>query len=180
VEDKQLQSITFRLFDSVPADIITRWKEEADRDVSGAEESKIRQAIADYEDKGYGECFLKDCRVAEIVQNALLYYDGVRYRLIRWCVMPNHVHVLIEMNGEWSLSSILKGWKSFTAHEANKLLGRKGKFWMQEYFDRYIRNERHFQYVVQYIDNNPVKAGLVSSPEEWPWSTLGARTSRPQ
>ena len=180
VEDKHLQSITFRLFDSVPADIITRWKEEADRDVSGAEEAKIRQAIADYEDKGYGECFLKDCRVAEIVQNALLYYDGVRYRLIRWCVMPNHVHVLIEMNGEWSLSSILKGWKSFTAHEANKLLGRKGKFWMQEYFDRYIRNERHFQNVVQYIDNNPVKAGLVSSPEEWPWSTLGARTSRPQ
>ena len=180
VEDKQLQSITFRLFDSVPADIITRWKEEADRDASGAEEAKIRQAIADYEDKGYGECFLKDCRVAEIVQNALLYYDGVRYRLIRWCVMPNHVHVLIEMNGEWSLSSILKGWKSFTAHEANKMLGRKGNFWMQEYFDRYIRNERHFQNVVQYIDNNPVKAGLVSSPEEWPWSTLGARTSRPQ
>jgi REP element-mobilizing transposase RayT len=180
VEDKQLQSITFRLFDSVPTDIIKRWKEEADRDTSGVEEAKLRQAIADYEDMGYGECFLRDSRVAEIVQNALLYYDGVHYRLIRWCVMPNHVHVLIEMNGEWSLSSIMKGWKSFTAHEANKLLGRKGKFWMQEYFDRYIRNERHFQNVVQYIDNNPVKAGLVSSPEEWPWSTLGARTSRPQ
>jgi putative DNA methylase len=83
--------------------------------------------------------------------------------------MPNHVHVLIEMMGE-SLSKIVHSWKSYTAHQANKLLGRNGVFWGPDYFDRYIRDEKHLNATVEYILRNPVMAGLVDDPEEWPWA----------
>ncbi len=83
--------------------------------------------------------------------------------------MPNHVHVLIEVK-EHSLSDIVRSWKSYTAHQVNKLLGRTGRFWMPDYFDRFIRDERHFAATVEYIRQNPVKAGLVDAPEKWPWS----------
>jgi REP element-mobilizing transposase RayT len=82
--------------------------------------------------------------------------------------MPNHVHVLIEMKN-YSLSNIVHSWKSFTAHKANKLLNRTGRFWMSDYFDRFIRDEKHFMATVEYIRRNPVKAGLVNAPEKWPW-----------
>jgi putative DNA methylase len=83
--------------------------------------------------------------------------------------MPNHVHVLIQMMDE-PLANIIHSWKSYTAHEANKLLGRKGAFWMPDYFDRYIRDKEHFIATVEYILQNPVKAGLVDTAENWSWS----------
>jgi REP element-mobilizing transposase RayT len=58
------------------------------------------------------------------------------------------------------MSTIVHSWKSFTAQECNKVLGRTGRFWQREPFDRYIRNERHFRNALTYIENNPVKAGL--------------------
>jgi REP element-mobilizing transposase RayT len=61
--------------------------------------------------------------------------------------------------------------KSYTASEANKLLGRRGTFWMEEYYDRYIRDERHYVKTVAYIENNPVKAKLCRVPEEWAFSS---------
>jgi len=125
--------------------------------------------IEKYIDSGEGACYLRDERIARLVQDALKYFDGHRYRLIAWCVMPNHVHVLIEMMGE-SLSKIVHSWKSYTAHQANKLLGRNGVFWGPDYFDRYIRDEKHLNATVEYILRNPVKAGLVDVPEEWPWA----------
>jgi putative DNA methylase len=68
------------------------------------------------------------------------------------------------------LANIIHSWKSYTAHEANKLLGRKGAFWMPDYFDRYIRDKEHFIATVEYILQNPVKAGLVDTAENWSWS----------
>ena len=79
--------------------------------------------------------------------------------------MPNHVHVLIEVNEGWSLSRIMHGWRSYTAKEANRILGRTGRFWMEEYYDRYIRDDNHLQKTINYILNNPANAGL----DEWPW-----------
>nr|WP_249355763.1 transposase [Chloracidobacterium aggregatum] len=94
--------------------------------------------------------------------------------------MPNHVHVLVTPLHGNSLSSILHGWKSFTAKEANRRLGREGPFWMEEYFDRAIRDENHFRRVVEYIGNNPVKAGLCPEPSAWRWSSAweGGRPAR--
>jgi hypothetical protein len=66
---------------------------------------------------------------------------------------------------------VLHSWKSFTAQQANKLLGRQGEFWAREYFDRFIRNEQHLAQAIAYIEQNPVKAGLVDNPEAWPYSS---------
>lgn len=172
-ELQQYQFITFRLYDSLPKSVVDELKELLDHDEKTSNESirysRLHEMVSEFEDSGYGACFMSDDKVAEIVNNALLHFDNDRYHLIRWCIMPNHVHVLIEVKEGWSLSSIIHSWRSFSANKANKLLDRSGKFWMKEYFDRYIRDDKHLRDVINYIDNNPVKAGLVKSPEKWRW-----------
>ena len=169
-ENKALQSITFRLYDSLPKEVIEEIKlkldiNEDDDFCDSIQYQRLRQKIAEYEDAGYGQCFLRDKRIAAIMQDTLKHFDGERYQLICWCIMPNHVHVLIEVNEGWSLSRIMHGWRSYTAKEANRILGRTGKFWMEEYYDRYIRDDNHLQKTINYILNNPANAGL----DEWPW-----------
>ena len=152
---------------------------EKDRQHDSAKESRRLLKLLDkYEDAGYGQCYLRDDRAAEIVRDALFYYDQVKYEVISWCIMPNHVHVLIEVKEGWTLSTIMHGWRSYTAHEANKILGRTGDFWMDEYFDRYIRDEKHMNDVINYIDNNPFKAGLIDEGHVWPWSSLGLQSAQ--
>jgi REP element-mobilizing transposase RayT len=178
------QSLTFRLFDSVPADVIEKWRKElAWTEYVAASDPRaveLRKRIAEYEDQGYGACWLRRDDCAEIVQNAMLHFDAERYALIEWCVMPNHVHALIEVYPDWTLESILHAWKSFTSKTCNRLLGRTGRFWMPEYHDRFIRGPKHFENAVDYIRQNPVKAGLCKQPEDWRWSSPGTRASRPQ
>lgn len=127
--------------------------------------------IEAFEDSGAGACWLKDDRIARIVEQALLHFDGARYRLLAWCVMPNHVHVVIETHQGFPLGEVVHSWKSFTANQANKVLGRTGPFWMADYYDRFVRDERHFLAVVRYVTENPVKAGLVSDASQWRWSS---------
>ena len=122
-------------------------------------------------DRGYGSCYLREDRIAQMVQNALLYFDGERYVLHAWVVLPNHVHVLFTPKAGHEMSEIAHAWKSFTAHEGNKALQRAGEFWQREPFDRYIRDEKHFTNAVAYIENNPVKAGLCQTPEDWRWGS---------
>jgi REP element-mobilizing transposase RayT len=90
--------------------------------------------------------------------------------------MPNHVHLLLRPRPANMLEKIMHSFKSFTALEANKVLGRTGSFWMREAFDRYIRDQEHFGRVFRYIENNPVKAGLCVSREDWEFSS--AHSSR--
>ena len=175
-ENKALQSITFRLYDSLPKEVIEEIKlkldiNEDDDSCDSIQYQRLRQKIAEYEDAGYGQCFLRDERIAAIMQDTLKHFDGERYQLMCWCIMPNHVHVLIEVNEGWSLSRIMHGWRSYTAKEANRILGRTGKFWMEEYYDRYIRNDNHLQKTINYILNNPANAGL----DDWPW--VGVRST---
>jgi len=169
-----LQSLTFRLHDAVPQSLIESWRTELSRNKSLSAENRdaeLRKLIAKYEDAGHGACFLRDPRIAALVENALLHFDGQRYRLIAWCAMPNHVHVLIKVGETHTVSEIVHSWKSFTSQQANKILRRSGAFWFREYFDRFIRDERHFANAVAYIEHNPVKAGLAGSPMEWRWSS---------
>ena len=175
-ENKALQSITFRLYDSLPKEVIEEIKlkldiKKDDPSSNSMQYQRLRQKIAEYEDAGYGQCFLRDERIAAIMQDTLKHFDGERYQLLCWCIMPNHVHVLIEVNEGWSLSKIMHGWRSYTANEANRILGRTGKFWMEEYYDRYIRNDNHLQKTINYILNNPANAGL----DDWPW--VGVRST---
>jgi REP element-mobilizing transposase RayT len=174
-----LQSITFRLHDAVPEHVVQRWKTELNwvekLPATDPQEVELRKRIAKYEDSGHGSCWLRDERIAILVEHALLHFDGQRYRLIAWCIMPNHVHVLVETREGWLLDGILHSWKSYTAHEANKLLDRSGELWFREYYDRFIRNAEHFANAIEYIESNPVKAGLVGTKKAWRWSSARRR-----
>ncbi|MCF7668200.1 MAG: DUF1156 domain-containing protein [Verrucomicrobia bacterium] len=163
------QSITFRLADSLPQTVLEKLEAEI---LNSTEEEHTweverRKRIERYLDAGHGSCALQRPEIAELVENALLYFDGMRYNLHAWTIMPNHVHVLITPLHENSISSILHSWKSFTAKKSNKLLGHNGKFWQEEYFDRMIRDKAHFDAAVRYIEENPVKAGLCKTPAAW-------------
>ncbi|MDQ0392344.1 REP-associated tyrosine transposase [Labrys monachus] len=122
-------------------------------------------------DAGYGEAFLATEAIGPVVESALLYFDGERYRLHAWCVMPNHVHALLTPMLDHSLSRIVHTWKSFTAKQINAVLNRTGKVWFEEYFDRKIRSERHFEDARFYIEENPVKAGLSCDAGAWRYSS---------
>lgn len=192
IENKQYQMITFRLYDSVPKEVVDGWKEtlsflgsltSSQREqreprrhsfsTYKTEADRLLALLDKYEDAGYGSCVLKDDKVAKIVHDAIFFYHGKKYNVISWCIMPNHVHVLIEVMKNISLSSILHSWRSFSSNEINKLLNRSGRLWMPEYFDRFIRDNEHFNNVVDYIHNNPVKAGLVKEATEYKWSSAG-------
>ena len=173
-----VQFITFRLADAVPADVVAGWRTElklsGQEDTDDPRSAELRKRIERYADQGHGACWLRDGRIAAIVQGALLHFDGERYRLLAWVVMPNHVHALIETLPGFPLSDIVQSWKSFTAKEANRVLNRSGRFWMEDYFDRYVRDEIHLSATMSYIDRNPVDAGLVRRAQEWRWSSVRA------
>jgi len=176
---RKSQFVTFRLYDSLPRDLVSFLKRETKSlsklDLTSAEltasQRKMLKLVDSYEDSCYGQCFLKDERVADMMVETMKKHDGKMYRLYDWCVMPNHVHAMLKVNVDCSLSSIIHSWKSYSAHRGNAVLGRSGPFWMGEYYDRYIRSFEHGVKVSQYIVNNPVKAGFVVRPEEWRWSS---------
>ena len=171
------QHVCFHLFDSLPQRVLSQLRAELNV-VPGdslRKNRRWRKRIHEFLDDGCGSCFLRDERLAKIVEDCLLYFDGDRYALHAWCVMPNHVHTLFTPGDQHRMSSIVHSWKSFTAHECNKLLGQTDRFWDREPFDRYIRSKKHFQNALRYIEENPVKAGLCEKPEDWLWSSARRR-----
>lgn len=125
----------------------------------------------------FGLKLLEADAAASVIEDALLYFDGERYRLLAWCVMPNHVHVVAEQVEGWPLAHVVHGWKSFTANAVNRALGRSGSVWMREYFDRFMRSDNHLGATIAYVENNPVAASLVPRPEDWRWSSARRRVS---
>jgi REP element-mobilizing transposase RayT len=170
------QFLTFRLFDSLPQSVIDKWREETS---SLGEEGKtiFRKNVENFLDKGSGSCFLKHESIAKLTEDSLLFHHTKKYNLTAWVIMPNHIHFLATPLENVELSAIAHAIKSYTAHAANKLLGRNGQFWQHEPFDRYIRNRKHFVNVIQYIENNPVKAGLCAKPEDWRFSSAFYRAN---
>ena len=166
---EQTQFLTFRLFDSMPKDVLDGWRSESLNDI------QFRKKAEKYLDAGYGSCWLRRPEIGSMVCDSLRFHHTKKYDLDSWVVMPNHVHVLLTPLAGFHLDQIEHSIKSYTANEANKLLGRKGQFWAPECFDRYIRDYRHFNAVIQYIENNPVKARLCRQPEEWPFSSAAER-----
>ena len=164
------QFITYRFADAMPASRRNEWRAF----LALEDEDEKQRKIEAYLDKGYGKCHLRDPRIAALVQENLWHHDGLKYRLQAWVIMPNHVHALTEI---WNvpMGEILKSWKSYTAKEANKLLGRIGTFWEEDYFDHYLRDDEHFRRVLHYIENNPNKAGLAKAPADWLWSSAQYR-----
>jgi REP element-mobilizing transposase RayT len=161
------QFITYRLGDSLPASKVKELN-----DLAPEQRTPSMQA---YLDAGLGQCYLRHPSIAAIIEENLLHFHKKRYDLLAWVVMPNHVHTLIRVYQGYPLAKIVWSWKSFTAKAANKELGRTGDFWMPDYFDRSARNENELQEIANYIEYNPVSAGLVSKPEDWRFSSAGYR-----
>ena len=165
-----LQFVTFRLDDAFPAHLHAEWgplfliEDELER----------RTRLEAYLDRGHGECWLRRPEIARLVADALRFFDGQRYHLEAWVVMPNHVHVIVEV-WQTPLAGLLHSWKRHTAKEANRVLGRLGRFWQREYWDTWIRDEEHRQRTLRYLEDNPLKARLVRDPADWPWSSAHAR-----
>jgi len=172
--------VTFRLADSLPRKLVAQLgkEREAIRMASRAGTAtpadvarlqRLRAILQKAErclDGGLGACHLREVRVARIVSQALCRFDGDRYRLIAWSVMPNHVHVVFSPIRGHKLEAILHSWKSYTANAANRILARTGHFWQREYFDHLVRNEPSLQKIVRYVLENPSRAGL----RDWPWT----------
>jgi len=132
---------------------------------------------ADGIEANFGQRFFESPEASDIVERALLHFDGERYRVIAWCVMSNHAHVIVEQAEGWPLASVVHSWKSFTANEVNRALGRGGPLWMREYFDRFMRDDDHLNSTIAYVESNPVTAGLVERPQDWRWSSARLRIS---
>jgi len=171
-----IQAVTFRLGDAVPKSVVDGWKRELERDSKPQQDRILRERIARFEDAGHGACHFRNPSHASILQNALLHFDGDRYRLLEWCVMPNHAHILVHGPEGSRLGDLVKTWKTFSAREINRLLGTEGSLWAKDYHDRYIRDEKHLASARAYIRNNPVKAGLCLKAEDWQWSSAGHRS----
>lgn len=146
------QHVVFRLYDSIPPG-----EREGD----------------DVLDRHCGSAFMRDPRCARVVAETLLSGDGQQYTLQAWCVMPNHVHALIATNAETELGKIVHAWKNISRKRINELLARSGPIWAKDYFDRFIRDDRHFEATKRYIEMNPVSAGLCDEPEAWVFSSAG-------
>jgi REP element-mobilizing transposase RayT len=182
--------ITFRLADSLPKSVLDRIESERQaivatanqlhRNLSSNEPRKIQSLstpiIEQYLDTGVGPCPLKNPVVAEKPANTLHHFDEKRYRLFAWCIMANHVHVVVRLFPGETLATLVHSWKSFSAKEANRILGAQGAFWQREYYDHPIRGQEELERAIRYVEENPVKANL----KYWKWVWVcgrGARTT---
>jgi REP element-mobilizing transposase RayT len=158
--------VTFRLADSMPQDKLDQWAAERDAWLKAHPEPHDEATKREYcrlfperfqhwLDAGHGECILARSEIKRLVEGSLKHFNGSRYVLDDFVVMPNHVHVLITPLAEHSLSAILQSWKSYTAHEINRILGRSGTVWQKESFDHIIRSPAQLEHVRQYIRENP-------------------------
>ncbi|MGB0386439.1 MAG: transposase [Ardenticatenaceae bacterium] len=183
--------ITSRLADSLPAEVAQRLREELQKIYAALGE--LPQGSPEWEQKylalrrhfgkwdqlldraDYGPTWLADPRIAKLVADAFHHWDGQKYDLESYTIMPNHFHLEItplqKEDGVYhAISSIMHSVKSYTASEANKLLNRPGSFWQEENYDHYIRNPAEQQRITNYILNNPIDGRLVKAWYDHPWT----------
>jgi REP element-mobilizing transposase RayT len=182
--------VVFRLAGSLPREVIERLRYEREAEekrISGfgnarrkSDEWHAHQAAyferydACLDESSVGPRWLADEQVARVVTEALRYRDGAEYDLLAYCVMPNHVHMVHSTVGRNGIPTyiMLQSLKRHTARKANIILRRSGTFWQDESYDHVIRNGEELEQTVWYVLNNPVKAGLASSWEQWQWTYM--------
>jgi putative transposase len=175
--------ITWRLHDSMPRELLTRWYDERNQlllhhgiDVNLPDwraqlnrlERQVRREFLpklssrwhDILDKGHGSCILRDPELAAIVAKSLHHFDNNRYMLLDFVVMPNHVHLLAAFPDEKSMLTQCESWKHYTATHINRILKKQQRLWQQDAFDHLVRNETQLLYLRQYIKDNPSRAKL--------------------
>ena len=119
--------------------------------------------------------WLRDPRIAALVAASLHHLNGQVYALDAFCIMPNHVHIVMKPlpkpdNTYHALISMMHSLKRYTARQANLMLERRGSFWQPENYDHVVRDEDEWQRIVRYVVYNPVKAGLVQEWTAWEWT----------
>jgi REP-associated tyrosine transposase len=174
--------VTFRLAGSLPRHAIEDLREKAQR------QQKSRFSFVDFdkalEKAASGLSWLSNREVADLVAASIHFQDGKDYRLVAFCIMPNHVHLVIQAGdgdvfgsvrkahnlSNKSLSDILHSLKRHTARKANAILHRSGPFWQDESYDHIVRDEADLERIVEYVMYNPVKAGIVKRWRDWKWT----------
>jgi putative transposase len=158
-----LYFVTFRTSDSLPKQRLNQLR--AELRLAGKPDRIRQKQFEDLIDRGAGLCLMKDPRCAEVVADTLHEFDGKHYRLLAWCVMPNHVHLVARLLPGVTLSKVMHSLKSFTAKRINSVLKRSGSIWQREYYDRLIRDSNELSRAINYVVRNPEKAGL----SNWKW-----------
>jgi putative transposase len=163
------QHIVFRTVSSLPRQIV-------DQAASAPPELKrgLMDQALDCSSEGY---LFDDPAYADIMQNAVRFFDGDRYDLQAWCIMPNHVHVVLVTDPDVFLGAVIRSWKYHVALEINKVRGSTGRVFAPDYFDRFVRNLKQAEKAIHYVEANPVKAGIVKVASDYPWSSAHFRAN---
>lgn len=168
--------LTFNLFDAIPRAVADALRAEAQAQLEHIRTSKgfvtsgehaainewLRAKTGEKLDDGRGSCFMLNPAVGEIVANSLMHFDNVRYELLCWCVMPNHVHVVTTPFEP--VAEIVHSWKSFSSKRSNAVLRRSGAFWLEDYHDHCVRDSEELSRTIDYVFHNPEAAGLRGWP----------------
>ncbi len=185
-QDDRVVFITWRMQDSLPVELLSAWRSKRSlwlRDRGLDPESpdwkkhlqKLPLAeIAEFHatftearhrflDQGYGSCALRDPACAAIVRDSLLHFEGDRYQMHGFVIMPNHVHLLVTFPDRQAILEQCESWKRFTSTRLNRLLNKTGRFWQQDAFDHLVRGPAQYHRLVQYLADNPIKAHLQPS-----------------
>ena len=155
-QGRRVYFITFRLGDSLPVGFL-EWLE-----IQGVDPIKKRKIIEKYMDAGKGACILRDQKNRKVLEDVLRRKNNQDYFIYAYAIMPNHVHILVEIFGD-NLIKTVKFWKGASGARLKKLHPQMKKIWMSDCYDRIIRNMEHFSNCLEYIKNNPVKAYLRDS-----------------
>jgi putative transposase len=163
-----IQHVTVHLVDSLPKSAIERVDQMIEAMPDGERAIERRKRLHDWIDAGHGACCLEDAECAKVVQDAFLFFNEERYHLYAWVVMPNHFHVLFQLINGWSMAKVVASWKRFDSTKIKKVIrarqesgdpgsarllsGISEPLWPREYWDRYIRNEKHLQATIAYIE----------------------------
>jgi len=183
--------VNFRLANSLPAEVIEKLRTEADQleknllRIKDPKEKLLlrdkaqRRLFAKWDDELHksqsGPFWLKEDNVAEIVANAIHYHEGEWFDVEAYCIMPNHVHLVLtpyesSQIADYILTKIMHNIKRNSANHANKVLGRTGSFWQHENYDHFARDESELERIIKYVLYNPVKANLVKEQQDWKWA----------
>ena len=158
---------TWRLADSVPIEKLVQWEEQVavwrhhhpepwDQETADEYRTRFSDPFDEWLDQGHGTCLLRRPENRRIVADSLHHFDGERYRIGSYVIMPSHVHVLFSILGAYRLSGIVGAWKRHTARLINARESRTGeKLWQPDYYDRLIRSDEHYRRVAAYIEANP-------------------------
>ena len=168
--------ITFRLGDSLPQTLLDQWKRELDiwmalhpKPWSIETEAEYKERFTErreqWLDACHGECHLRSPEMRDLVRTSLMKFDQARYDMDAFVIMPNHLHLIWQLRPGFDLSKELKGLKGASARACNLALNQSGMFWMDESYDRLVRDWEELSVFRRYIAENAAKAHL--KPHEY-------------